>query len=106
MAWQVLFERSFGNRRTELRYRGTSATNLETVLSRGFDEEPTLSENWAYERLDAAMLQGPVIQAFRKSQLPDDVERALAGLLVFQEEGLVIENVRALLDGSKPASAK
>jgi hypothetical protein len=97
MAWQVLFERSFGSSLRELRYRGASAASLSVILARGFDDEPTLSRDWSHSRLDAAMLQGPVIQAFRADRLPDDVENALVGLLVFAEDGLHIDGVRSLL---------
>jgi hypothetical protein len=102
MAWQVLFERSFGQshkdlRQRELRYRGASASSLAVILSRGFDDEPTLSPEWSHARLDAAMLQGPVIQAFRSDRLPDDVENALVGLLIFAEDGLHLDGVRSLL---------
>ena len=97
MAWQVLFERSFGSTVRELRYRGATAASLSIILSRGFDDEPTLSADWSHARLDAAMLQGPVIQAFRADRLPDDVENALVGLLIFAEDGLHIDGVRSLL---------
>jgi hypothetical protein len=97
MAWQVLFERSFGSSLRELRYRGASASSLAIILARGFDDEPTLSSEWSHGRLDAAMLQGPVIQAFRADRLPDDVENALVGLLIFAEDGLHIDGVKSLV---------
>ncbi len=96
MAWQVLFERSFGAELPELRYRGVSARSLATVLSQQFDSEPTLDPEWAHARLSQAMAQGPVIQAFRADRLPDDVSKALMGVLVFEEDGLHIDGVRAL----------
>jgi hypothetical protein len=96
MAWQVLFQRSFGSGAPVIRYRGAPPASLPVILARGFDDEPSLDHNWSHERLDAAMKQGPVIQAFRQDRLPDDVENALVGLLVFEEEGLSVERVRAL----------
>jgi hypothetical protein len=96
MAWQVLFERSFGAELPPLRYRGVSARMLARVLSQKFDSEPTLDPEWAQARLSLAMAQGPVIQAFRADRLPDDVAKALMGVLVFEEDGLHIDGVRAL----------
>jgi len=96
MAWQVLFERSFGAELPALRYRGVAARSLATVLSQKFDSEPTLDSEWAHARLSSAMAQGPVIQAFRADRLPDDVSKALMGVLVFEEDGLHIDGVRAL----------
>ena len=96
MAWQVLFERSFGGAVPPLRYRGVSARSLIAVLTNGFDSEPTLDTMWAHDRLSDAMAEGPVIQAFRADRLPDDVARALVGILVFEEDGLHIDGVRAV----------
>jgi hypothetical protein len=96
MAWQVLFERSLGPDAPPLAYRGTAATRLPTVLMDGFDAEPTLEPGWAHARLGDAMQHGPVIQAFRTDRLPDDVARALVGVLVFEEDGLSLPGVRAL----------
>ena len=96
MAWQVLFERSFGDTMPALRYRGVSARALTQVLAQGFDSEPTLDPAWAHARLGSAMSMGPVIQAFRADRLPDDVARALVGVLVFEEDGLRLEGVRAV----------
>ena len=45
MAWQVLFERSFGATVPTLRYRGVAARALTTILADGFDSEPTLDQN-------------------------------------------------------------
>jgi hypothetical protein len=96
MAWQVLFERSLGADTPPLTYRGTAAVRLPTVLMDGFDAEPTLEPGWAHARLVDAMSMGPVIQAFRTDRLPDDVARALVGVLVFEEDGLSLPGVRAL----------
>ncbi len=96
MAWQVLFERSFGGELRALRYRGVSARALSAILANGFDSEPTLDPDWSQARLGAAMAHGPVIQAFRADRLPDDVATALVGLLVFEEDGLHIDGVRAV----------
>jgi len=96
MAWQVLFERSFGGDVPVLRYRGVSARSLAEVLAHGFDSEPTLDPNWSHERLSTAMAAGPVIQAFRADRLPDDVATALMGILVFEEDGLHLNGIRAI----------
>jgi hypothetical protein len=96
MAWQVLFERSFGGDVPALAYRGVPARMMSHVLAHGFDSEPTLDPDWSHARLGAAMLQGPVIQAFRADRLPDDVSRALMGVLVFEEDGLHIDGIRAV----------
>lgn len=96
MAWQVLFERSLGPGTPALVYRGAAATRLPAVLMDGYDAEPTLEGNWAQSRLGEAMRMGPVIQAFRADRLPDDVARALVGVLVFEEDGLSLAGVRAL----------
>lgn len=96
MAWQVLFERSLGPGTPALVYRGAPATRLPAVLMDGFDAEPTLAPDWAMSRLGDAMRAGPVIQAFRADRLPDDVARALVGVLVFEEDGLSLPGVRAL----------
>jgi hypothetical protein len=95
MAWQVLFERSLGGKRA-LQYRGTSAVRLQAVLAHGYDSEPTLAPGWSYARLGDAMSAGPVIQVFRADRLPDDVSRALVGVIVFEEDGLTLAGVRAL----------
>jgi len=97
MAWQVLFERSFAGGAPSLRYRGAAATALGRILHQGFDSEPTLDDGWAHARLAEAMEQGPVIQAFRADRLPDDVSRALVGLLVFEEDGLHRDGIKAVL---------
>lgn len=96
MAWQVLFERSFGADVPTLRYRGVAARTLSHVLAHGFDSEPTLDPNWSHERLSTAMAAGPVIQAFRADKLPDDVASALMGVLVFEEDGLHLNGIRAI----------
>jgi hypothetical protein len=96
MAWQVLFERSLGPGAPALVYRGVPATRLPAVLMDGYDAEPTLEGGWAVPRLGDAMRTGPVIQAFRVDRLPDDVARALVGVLVFEEDGLSLAGVRAL----------
>lgn len=96
MAWQVLFERSLGDTPPPLTYRGTAATGLPQVLLQGFDSEPTLGAPWSHRRLGDAMTMGPVIQAFRLDRLPDDVARALVGVLVFEEDGLSLDGIRAL----------
>ncbi len=96
MAWQVLFERSFGEDMPPLRYRGAPARMLSRVLAEGFDSEPTLDPAWSHARLGSAMAQGPVVQAFRADRLPDDVANALVGVLVFEEDGLHLDGVRAL----------
>ncbi|MBY0490133.1 MAG: hypothetical protein K2R93_09865 [Gemmatimonadaceae bacterium] len=96
MAWQVLFERSLGPGAPALVYRGAAATRLPAVLMDGYDAEPTLEGGWAQPRLGDAMRTGPVIQAFRADRLPDDVARALVGVLVFEEDGLSLPGVRAL----------
>jgi hypothetical protein len=96
MAWQVLFERSFGQAMPSLVYRGTSAATLPTVLLQGFDQEPTLEPGWSHARLGNAWAMGPVIQAFRADRLPDDVSRALVGVLIFEEDGLSLAGIRAL----------
>lgn len=97
MAWQVLFERSLGAGGPVLAYRGASALRLGSILKFGFDSEPALGETWAYARMGDAMAQGPVIQAFRADRLPDDVSRALVGVLVFEEDGLHRDGVRAIM---------
>ena len=97
MAWQVLFERSFGADVPAMRYRGVSAGALMEVLMNGFDSEPNLSPSWSHERLMDAMMTGPVIEAFRADRLPDDVASALMGVLVFEEDGLKLNGVRALV---------
>lgn len=95
MAWQVLFERSLGGKRA-LQYRGTSGVRLRAVLANGYDSEPTLAPGWSHARLGDAMSAGPVIQVFRADRLPDDVSRALVGVIVFEEDGLTLAGVRAL----------
>jgi hypothetical protein len=100
MAWQTLFERMFGPAAPAMRYRGAPAASLETVLRDGFDAEPALGEDpWSHPRLGEAMTGGPVIQAFRADRLPDDVARALVGLIVFEEDGLTRDSVRHLMNG-------
>ena len=100
MAWQTLFERMFGPDAPAMRYRGASAESLALVLREGFDAEPTLDPGWAHPRIVDAMFQGPVIQAFRADRLPDDVARALVGLIVFEEDGLTRDRVRDLMNKS------
>jgi hypothetical protein len=95
MAWQVLFERSLGAH-PPLQYRGTSAVRLQAVLANGFDQEPTLAAGWSFARLGEAMPMGPVIQVFRADRLPDDVSRALVGVIAFEEDGITLKGVRAL----------
>ncbi len=97
MAWQVLFERSFGGDLPALRYRGVRAGALAEVLTSGFDSEPSLDPAWSHTRLGEAMSHGPVIEAFRADRLPDDVANALVGVLVFEEDGLQLAGVRALV---------
>jgi hypothetical protein len=97
MAWQALFERSFGGELPPVSYRGTSASTLTTVLAKGFDSEPTLGSGWSHPRLRDAMGMGPVIQVFRADRLPDDVGRALLGVIVFEEDGLHLAGVRAIV---------
>ena len=102
MAWQTLFERMFGPEAPAMRYRGAAADRLESVLRDGFDAEPILGEEWSHARLGDAMSGGPVIQAFRADRLPDDVARALVGLIVFEEDGITRDSVRELMnDGPK-----
>ena len=96
MAWQVLFERSLGGDQPALVYRGVPAGALIPVLTQRFDSEPTLDPGWAHTRLADAMATGPVIQAFRADRLPDDVARALVGVIVFEEDGLRLDGVRAV----------
>jgi hypothetical protein len=96
MAWQALFERSLGPKHPTLAYRGVSAVRLQAVLANGYDSEPTLAAGWACARLGDAMSTGPVIQVFRADRLPDDVSRALMGVIVFEEDGLSLAGVRAL----------
>lgn len=96
MAWQVLFERSLGVNPPVLRYRGVPARVLSNVLRNGFDSEPTLDAEWSTARLSDAMIAGPVLQAFRADRLPDDVAEALVGVLVFEEDGLTLDGVRAI----------
>ena len=99
MAWQTLFERMFGPGGPVLRYRGAPAGSLPGILRHGFDAEPKLGdESWAHPRLGDAMAQGPVLQAFRADRLPDDVARALVGLIVFEEDGLSRDSVRSLMN--------
>ena len=69
---------------------------LMEVLLNGFDQEPTLGEVWAHPRLSDAMAMGPVIEAFRADRMPDDVARALVGVLVFEEDGLRLDGIRAI----------
>lgn len=97
MAWQALFERSFGGALPPVSYRGASASALATVLAHGFDREPTLDAGWSHSRLRDAMQTGPVIQVFRSDRLPDDVARALLGVIVFEEDGLQLAGIRALV---------
>ncbi len=97
MAWQALLERSFGAGAPVLRYRGAPATTLGRILHHGFDSEPTLDDVWSHGRLADAMGQGPVIQAFRADRLPDDVARALVAVLVFEEDGLHRDGIRAIV---------
>ena len=96
MAWQVLFERSLGAHPV-LHYRGTTAMRLQAVLVNGYDSEPTLTPGWACGRLGDAMSAGPVVQVFRADRLPDDVSRALVGVIVFEEDGLSLAGVRAIV---------
>ena len=42
------------------------------------------------------MAMGPVIEAFRADRMPDDVARALVGVLVFEEDGLRLDGIRAI----------
>lgn len=97
MAWQVLFERSLGPDAPTLAWRGSAAVTLPRVLHEGFDTEPTLSDGFAFRRLVDAMREGPVLQAFRADRLPDDVARALVGVLVFEEDGLSLAGIRAIV---------
>lgn len=97
MAWQVLFERSLGADGPALHYRGVSAGALMDLLLQGFDSEPTLGAVWAHTRMIDAMATGPVIAAFRADRLPDDVAQALVGILIFEEDGLRLEGVRAMV---------
>lgn len=97
MAWQALFERSFGADLPAVSYRGAPASALTTVLAKGFDLEPTLAGGWSHARLRDAMPMGPVIQVFRADRLPDDVGRALIGVIVFEEDGLQLAGVRAIV---------
>lgn len=96
MAWQVLYERSLGDH-PALQYRGTAAVKLPAVLTNGYDSEPTLAAGWSCTRLGDAMAVGPVIQVFRADRLPDDVSRALVGVIVFEEDGLSLKGVRAIV---------
>lgn len=96
MAWQVLFERSLGQH-PPLQYRGTTAMRLQAVLVNGYDAEPTLAPGWSNARLGDALAAGPVVQVFRADRLPDDVSRALVGVIAFEEEGLTLAGVRALV---------
>lgn len=96
MAWQVLFERSLGEH-PPLQYRGTTAMRLQAVLTNGYDAEPTLAPGWSNARLGDALAAGPVVQVFRADRLPDDVSRALMGVIVFEEDGLTLTGVRALV---------
>lgn len=101
MAWQTLFERMFGPDAPAMRYRGAPAHSLEAVLRDGFDAEPALGEDpWSHPRLGDAMARGPVIQAFRADRLPDDVARALVGVIVFEEDGVTRDSVRAFMNES------
>jgi hypothetical protein len=70
---------------------------LQAVLANGHDSEPTLAPGWSCSRLGDAMTTGPVIQVFRADRLPDDVSRALVGVIVFEEDGLSLTGVRALV---------
>ena len=97
MAWQALFERSFGEERPVVCYRGAPASALRTVLTTGFDRAPTPEGGWSHPRLRDAMVAGPVIQVFRVDRLPDDVAHALLGVIVFEEDGLQLAGVRALV---------
>ena len=97
MAWQALFERSFGGELPSVRYRGAPASALTTVLAKGFDSEPTLGSGWSHPRLREGMAMGPVVQVFRADRLPDDVGRALLGIIVFEEDGLQAAGVRAIV---------
>ncbi len=97
MAWQALFERSFGGELPACSYRGAPASSLRDVMSNGFDREPSLEAGWSHSRLRDAMTAGPIIQVFRNDRLPDDVARALIGAIVFEEDGLTMGAVRALV---------
>jgi hypothetical protein len=101
MAWQVLLTKSLAAPAGTLRFRGVPAMALPIVLMQGFDSRPvpsgSRSHAWSVERLDAAMEHGPVIQLFRADRLADGVEHALVGVLVFEEDGLSLAGVRALV---------
>jgi hypothetical protein len=97
MAWQALFERSFGVDLPAVCYRGAPASALRTVLTTGCDQAPTLEDGWSHPRLREAMMAGPVIQVFRVDRLPDAVAHALLGVIVFEEDGLQLAGVRALV---------
>jgi fumarylacetoacetate (FAA) hydrolase family protein len=56
-----------------------------------------LAGGWSHSRLRDAMPMGPVIQVFRTDRLPDDVGRALLGVIVFEEDGLQMAGVRAIV---------
>ena len=88
---------SFGGELPPVSYRGAPASALTTVLAKGFDSEPTLGSGWSHPRLRDAMAMGPVIQVFRTDRLPDDVGRALLGIIVFEEDGLQLAGVRAIV---------
>jgi hypothetical protein len=94
VAWQALCTRSVGASPGALAFRGAPAATLPLVLRQGFDAEPQLGETWAHARLAAAMAEGPVVQLVRADRLPDDVARALVGVLVFEEDGLTLDAVR------------
>ena len=72
MAWQALFERSFGGELPSVSYRGAPASALTTVLAKGFDSEPTLGSGWSHPRLrEAALLlpQGTMAQDRKSTRL-------------------------------------
>ncbi len=97
MAWQALFERSFGGELPACSYRGAPAASLRDIMANGFDREPSLVAGWSHSRLRDAMTAGPIIQVFRDDRLPDDVARALIGVIIFEEDGLQLSAVRALV---------
>jgi fumarylacetoacetate (FAA) hydrolase family protein len=76
--------------------RVSGARPMAWQVRNGFDSEPTLDAAWATDRLSDAMAAGPVLQAFRADRLPDDVAEALVGVLVFEEDGLTLDGVRAI----------
>ena len=97
MAWQALFERTVGGAQPSCRYRGAPASALTTILSAGADQQPTGAPEWSHAQLRDAMAAGPIIQAFRNDRLAETAAPVLIGAIIFEEDGLTLRGVRAMV---------